>query len=204
LLDPTKIADCDIIEDPFAICSTTSSGWAGAQNEAPIPLLDWTGIHRAEPGETHDIGFVYLNRGDCRSLGLRLNERQKIGVDRSRFRCGRGRCLSDGTGHPSAVPVPLPPAVTIPTFIDCLLRALQAQSSPERDAQAMTRIGTNRTIRFGLATSVVRGRPEVAFRGHQDRFWTHYSRLELAEADMSGGPSVSPFSATADAIEPTD
>jgi hypothetical protein len=31
-------------------------------------------------------------------------------------------------------------------------------------------IGTNRTNRAGLTMSVDRGRPEVAFRGRQDRF----------------------------------
>jgi len=36
-------------------------------------------------------------------------------------------------------------------------------------ASAMSPVGTNRTNRAGLVMSVDRGRPEVAFRGREDR-----------------------------------
>jgi len=39
---------------------------------------------------------------------------------------------------------------------------------PIRDTPAF---GTNRTNRAGLTMSVVRGRPEMTFRGRQHRYW---------------------------------
>ena len=41
--------------------------------------------------------------------------------------------------------------------------------------------GTKRTKRAGLTMSAVRGRPEVAFRGREDRFWTRNGRQRMYE-----------------------
>ena len=51
-----------------------------------------------------------------------------------------------------------------------LCRADEVTNRAEFGATHESGIGTNRTNRAGLMTSVVRGRPEVTFRSCQGRF----------------------------------
>src|ERR1700737_260458 len=57
---------------------------------------------------------------------------------------------------------------------------------PQLQSEWLVRFGTKRTSRADLAMSVDRGRPEVAFRGRQDRF-RPISEISL-EAVCPNGP----------------
>ena len=85
-------------------------------------------------------------------------------------------------GGEETIPMPLPPAVTIPTFIDCLLRSFHAQSStqpgaPRNDWNWLADLCNVNSYRFGrlvmlsASYSESRGRLRGVLRGHLK--WWH-------------------------------